>query len=953
MATTKNIYIVGAQCTGKTTLVNALESHFSAQPAHDQPAIVREVARTVLKTHSLAATDIRSSPDSALHMQKLMLHAQVEAERHAMAEASWFISDRSAVDPICYALKHVGEDGASQLLATEAWAELRPGLERGLVFDSYKQYKDDTNRFSTWLVNLEAAPTAAKKKKNKKKKAGSAAPKPPVKYGVTGGELLAIARTVSKSKIKPPPRILNLAKRAIALRKSVTSWFVTRGRNASNKKHAHFIQVMEQICEILSWETTGTSDPTNGADAEKAADAEDADSPAWINRFASLTVEDTEDDPEPSETSTNVIRVEAVEKDEEETVDFFLSESFFKILCLLHDLTNWRQFLTDPWTDYSNLKIDLATASVVTDTALQLARDLIEDVYNELPSYIPVDGLSLQELVLVTASKATNIPIQPSRANGLPFNEKLAPIVDFAFLTTGVLLNSFLDILDDDEIPVYKSGFYGTYNAKADRSKMSAAEKFNEDKILMLELLPEYAMIAIFNTPLPVRDEVAAGFVEYYTKKDFNLWHCFAAQVLLDAHHATRHSRLGAADDLRMNSLRIARTIDDFRKLSETHPKPEFWPKEGDIEINNIHSIITEWIEKDPLKQMRAAAQSLAPRNVQHSGAQQLLFTRNPVLCGILAFHLNIRMQTIGQGLVTQWYDVQQLAFLYNLVQQIPENKMTWPDLDLFIKIHGENHIFVGDRPKDAEQSLNRLELATGTINLVRDRYQKYIPGTTPAAKFLDELTKASPSSTTIVPKDTQAGSLAQVRALLSRKWRNTHHVGTLQLLALMKEKLSEEEPILLFDYFGMHKRSIKILRLIKAKEHHKFVQYFTENYMPSEAFIANLVLLILHVAPGPAKSSKALGVKTAPEKGLHQVSRIVVSCGEVMDPYLKKNGDAAIKFLRLFAKTKKQVLALVGEQQTNEALDADERKYMYWLCMDEVLGPAEMESLKTGIPLA
>lgn len=32
-------------------------------------------------------------------------------------------------------------------------------------------------------------------------------------------------------------------------------------------------------------------------------------------------------------------------------------------------------------------------------------------------------------------------------------------------------------------------------------------------------------------------------------------------------------------------------------------------------------------------------------------------------------------MQSIGQQLVTQWYDVQQLAFLHNLVLTSPSHK--------------------------------------------------------------------------------------------------------------------------------------------------------------------------------------------------------------------------------------------------------------------------------------
>ncbi|KAJ6004691.1 hypothetical protein N7540_013060 [Penicillium herquei] len=34
--------------------------------------------------------------------------------------------------------------------------------------------------------------------------------------------------------------------------------------------------------------------------------------------------------------------------------------------------------------------------------------------------------------------------------------------------------------------------------------------------------------------------------------------------------------------------------------------------------------------------------------------------------------------------------------------------------MDAFLEIHGESHIFVGSRPTNAKESLNRLELATG-----------------------------------------------------------------------------------------------------------------------------------------------------------------------------------------------------------------------------------------------
>jgi hypothetical protein len=38
-------------------------------------------------------------------------------------------------------------------------------------------------------------------------------------------------------------------------------------------------------------------------------------------------------------------------------------------------------------------------------------------------------------------------------------------------------------------------------------------------------------------------------------------------------------------------------------------------------------------------------------------------------------------------------------------------------------------------------------------------------------------------------------------------------------------------------------------MRLIKAKEDHKFVQYFGENYTQDDSLVANLVVLVHHVA--------------------------------------------------------------------------------------------------------
>ncbi|KAK3994423.1 AAA domain-containing protein [Cladorrhinum sp. PSN332] len=127
-----NIYIVGAQCTGKTTLVNNLRQHFESNPTdqYRPPIFITEVARSVLKTNSFTALDV-VTPSRSLELQQLILDAQTAAERDAFDQ--WFISDRSGADPITYALRYVGDEATDKLVKSKEWQEVRERMKNGVV----------------------------------------------------------------------------------------------------------------------------------------------------------------------------------------------------------------------------------------------------------------------------------------------------------------------------------------------------------------------------------------------------------------------------------------------------------------------------------------------------------------------------------------------------------------------------------------------------------------------------------------------------------------------------------------------------------------------------------------------------------------------------------------------------------------------------------------------------
>ena len=166
---------------------------------------------------------------------------------------------------------------------------------------------------------------------------------------MTISEFRGLAKAVATSAIKIPASVLAVAKRAITLRKEVTSWFLGRGDAASNMRHAHFIQVMEEVCDSLAWEdSTETARKTESSKTSADKKHEDA-TQVWVKRFAMLAVEEVDDSPDAETDQGEIIKVVAVEDEDDANAsadDYYVSHAFFRLMCLFRDLQNWRTFIS-------------------------------------------------------------------------------------------------------------------------------------------------------------------------------------------------------------------------------------------------------------------------------------------------------------------------------------------------------------------------------------------------------------------------------------------------------------------------------------------------------------------------------------------------------------------------------------------------------------------------------
>ncbi|MCJ1359044.1 MAG: hypothetical protein MMC33_009044 [Icmadophila ericetorum] len=133
----RNIYVIGAQSSGKTTLTAALRLHFQDKSELASRAISRklyvleEVARQILQDHNAIGKDVFESSSRALELKTLILEAQYEAEN--AIKDSWFISDRSGVDAIVYGKCYTSESDADKLLSMNAWKQLEKLLQHSVI----------------------------------------------------------------------------------------------------------------------------------------------------------------------------------------------------------------------------------------------------------------------------------------------------------------------------------------------------------------------------------------------------------------------------------------------------------------------------------------------------------------------------------------------------------------------------------------------------------------------------------------------------------------------------------------------------------------------------------------------------------------------------------------------------------------------------------------------------
>lgn len=171
--------------------------------------------------------------------------------------------------------------------------------------------------------------------------------------------------------------------------------------------------------------------------------------------------------------------------------------------------------------------------------------------------------------------------------SGNEFNYDTYDIATDTYMVVFIMLESFLDVLDPHHLPLYKEGMFGTYDPTRDWSKMSKREKFQQDKILMMEFFTELATVVRCVPNYPVFDEFIRGMKELDRTREIPMYLAFAAQMFLDIHHILR-GRVSSAHETCMSHIGLM--DEDLGLHLDFHAKLRInnWPASNDEMLKEL-----------------------------------------------------------------------------------------------------------------------------------------------------------------------------------------------------------------------------------------------------------------------------------------------------------------------------------------------------------------------------
>ena len=691
-------------------------------------------------------------------------------------------------------------------------------------------------------------------------KKGEAATKPPASqkpatYTISVKEFLPMAQHITafhKPPIKVPDSFVKILDRAIALRKKVAVGLGNRSDSAStpinhtsDEGHSFFLGILEGVRDTLK--SRMSPDASENIGLSQAAQVGPNPVASLANMFSGLDVEDPVEIVEEQSHTASSAKPAAEPLQEHYKADTVadLEEAVLALICLLTDFASLRTVVTETWMGYKTGLFDIVSASITTNTAMELARRLEEEQEKAFAGH----GGPYRVLEMYYIAHCLGEGQNPN-SKELPGDDLNFAMYDFAeviLLPTHTVLDAYMRVLEPGSVPLYKPGTYRVYNSAADRSNMSNREKFQEDKIVLCEILPDFNMLGLGTQLAPDFDELTRGLSKAFKTKVIPLSLTFAAQLFLDIHHILRDQVGRGFQDLcsigHMMQASINQNLEFHKDL-----RIQNWPASNDLVLRQLLEHIRAACVTDPIQETRSKIAAFRGFEIE----QHRLRKSHPLMCGLAVYNIKANFNDAGVAFANAWGSIIFTAHLHNAISAEKILSGRWRDMELLLGIQDQSRMFAGTPPHSPEQYFRRFSLAMGysATNFARNRRRqnqaaastagprsiqeqapvsrmfmpRYVHGRETTDMTTQDVENILEKSSWLEVDDHDEGDAlvldrqdkADGKSRLKDSWKAKQRVSIPDLLRTLRISLQAEIFEFSFDYFLMHRQCWRLLRMVK-----------------------------------------------------------------------------------------------------------------------------------------
>lgn len=781
----------------------------------------------------------------------------------------------------------------------------------------YLRYKADTDAVASWLAitaknhgcmiesmksnpepDISSRPQPSKRLKGKARKLAreAAANKSPLiaqtsglplsnqkipRYTITIKDFVTLADAIAAATnppVKVPVGFMATLDRAIFARRHhseqvAVSLSQKAKSQVSTDRHGHFIGILEYVRDVLR----PLMPIEQGVDslAEAITEVPGGVMKNLTNKFDVLQVQEPSEEflqaPDISPTS-RIEKKPEVNYEAERFQD--IEEAYFGFGLLLEDFRNLRKVVLYTWGGYLYGLFDLVSASLVTNTAIDIARQMQEDIQQLFDKYGGSAELLGAFYAGMCAIEGEDPEFRERPSDDMNF--RMYDSAESVYLPVFMLLNSFSVLVERDNLLPFKPGYYGTFDRASDRSTKSARDKFKEDKIVLLEILSEFLTLHRTMPPQPFEDEFTRGLRMMFDTHNIPLWLVLAAQVFLDIHHILRAGVTKGFSDLSNSSKIIEKSIKENLDF-HSDLRIAGWPKSNDQAFQALLDDIQKWVDSDPVEEMKRVF-GLRP------GEMFKLMKWHPLLCGMFVYNLKARYLELSLSFQAAWGSVMYSAHLYNALRHEELLDREWEDMELVMNWHDE--IFVGEPPNKPEDYLKRFNLSMGWSAASYARNRRHTPRL-PESKtgpktmqpqanvsrmFMDRYCRGS-GRTEFTEEDLQKilktarvrdaeeenEELAESQSKAATKKSDKNHTRLTapELLESLRNALQSERLELGFDYLALHRFCWKVLRQLREECNPGLWKIFGPGYLERESQLPFVVGYIFMAVMNTDKLAK------------------------------------------------------------------------------------------------